>query len=799
MTITAAKLMVEIGAETTEAQRKLASVSQTFQKLAGDGIGLRNVLGGVLGANLITSGINALQQLGAEAWNVYAGYERLGNSLSNLVAKELLQKNQTLSMSEAFSKAAPMAKELQSWISKLAIESPFDEQDVSNSFRLAMAYGFTTQEAKRMTQAMLDFAAGSGATSDVMNQVSLALGQIRAKGKLSGQEILQLVNAGVNVYEVLSGAFGKSTAEITKMIEKGLIPADDAINAILSSFEEFYGGAGKRGAETISGLTTSLAELKSISLREFTSGAIEELRPFLIELTNLLSSETFKTQLQEWGKQFANVVKDIIEGIRSLVTWFSGLDEGTQKLVLGFGAFIALRPLIFGTLSDIVGGASKIIGILPNLATGMKAFQSGMSLTTALGAAGLSPIAITLGSIALAVGAVVAVWAQWNKQIVQTNKKGVEAVKSTWSDFFEKQISTGKNATEILNEYRAAQERVNNNLKIDFKQGGIAEIAKLFVDKKGIAAASADELSNALLRASTSYTEYAAAMQSAGLADSMLTQTEYLYRMKQSLDETSQSLTDVSLATNDMSGNLAMIGINAQAQIDELGGLIDQYDALKSKMDDWVNNTASEVHAALGQRFVESSTAFREALGVVDEVLGTNYTSQLEFKDAVQSLVDQYARTKDLSAFKDGLQKIKDEGLADMQSELENVTTKAQELYDKLLALPQEIKIKIGFDVQSLPSWIIGTGGTTTNAKPPKPSLLYYPEERASGGPVESGQLYLVGERGPELFIPRQSGTIVPNATSGMTIQNVQVIFRDTAFTPESFGNALKQLEWMYS
>ncbi len=67
MTITAAKLMVEIGADTQGAQTKLASVSQAFQRLAGDGMSLRNVLGGVLGANLITGGINALQQLGNEA------------------------------------------------------------------------------------------------------------------------------------------------------------------------------------------------------------------------------------------------------------------------------------------------------------------------------------------------------------------------------------------------------------------------------------------------------------------------------------------------------------------------------------------------------------------------------------------------------------------------------------------------------------------------------------------------------------------------------------------------------------
>jgi hypothetical protein len=40
-------------------------------------------------------------------------------------------------------------------------------------------------------------------------------------------------------------------------------------------------------------------------------------------------------------------------------------------------------------------------------------------------------------------------------------------------------------------------------------------------------------------------------------------------------------------------------------------------------------------------------------------------------------------------------------------------------------------------------------------------------EARASGGPVNSGQPYLVGEEGPELFVPRGNGTIMPNGASG--------------------------------
>ena len=47
---------------------------------------------------------------------------------------------------------------------------------------------------------------------------------------------------------------------------------------------------------------------------------------------------------------------------------------------------------------------------------------------------------------------------------------------------------------------------------------------------------------------------------------------------------------------------------------------------------------------------------------------------------------------------------------------------------------------------------------------------------RATGGPVGANQPYMVGERGPELFVPRSSGTIVPNnALAGSGSVNVVV------------------------
>jgi lambda family phage tail tape measure protein len=60
---------------------------------------------------------------------------------------------------------------------------------------------------------------------------------------------------------------------------------------------------------------------------------------------------------------------------------------------------------------------------------------------------------------------------------------------------------------------------------------------------------------------------------------------------------------------------------------------------------------------------------------------------------------------------------------------------------------------------------------------------------RAEGGPVSAGKSYLVGERGPEIFQPNVSGTIVPNgATMSAPQLNVSVV---NVTDPDEVGSAL--------
>ena len=65
---------------------------------------------------------------------------------------------------------------------------------------------------------------------------------------------------------------------------------------------------------------------------------------------------------------------------------------------------------------------------------------------------------------------------------------------------------------------------------------------------------------------------------------------------------------------------------------------------------------------------------------------------------------------------------------------------------------------------------------------------------KASGGPVAGGTTYLVGEKGPELFTPSGSGTIIPNGAFGGSGSNVINITVNGAIDPISTARQITQI-----
>jgi len=68
---------------------------------------------------------------------------------------------------------------------------------------------------------------------------------------------------------------------------------------------------------------------------------------------------------------------------------------------------------------------------------------------------------------------------------------------------------------------------------------------------------------------------------------------------------------------------------------------------------------------------------------------------------------------------------------------------------------------------------------------------------RATGGPVSPGRGYLVGERGPELFVPTSSGRVEPNQGSGGSRDvnvSIRVVAPQGSSAPESLARSSRQV-----
>lgn len=357
-----------LGDSAKKTSEKVDDLGDSANRAADGGLNSLNVRGmalavtiGNLAAGAISYGINALKNFGSEAFGAVAANEMLTMSLNTLVSKELRSTDATLSMTDALEAATPITQDLTKWIQELAIKSPFDQAGVAEAFRMSMALGATTGEAKRLTTALIDFSTASGGDSFQMQRIALALGQMRAKGKLTGEEMLQLTEAGLSVRDILieAGAeIGLTTENFDKMQSKGLIPATFAIEAITSALEEDFGGAAERASGTLSGLSNSIADLKTVGLREFFTGTFSAIQPYLNSFVGWLMGAI--PTIRSFGDSIGEFIGGGLEFVARTITNFMnfGFVGGGVSLIgrLFPTSLVDEGKAIFRLLVDEIGG-----------------------------------------------------------------------------------------------------------------------------------------------------------------------------------------------------------------------------------------------------------------------------------------------------------------------------------------------------------------------------------------------------------------------------------------------------------
>lgn len=237
---------------------------------------LDNAVQGVM--NSVQQATSWFDKLGNSAFmfeSLVGAIEKISSGFDSLVGNSLQFEQAQANMRTLMNGNAEAADQLLGKLREYGKSTVYDTSGLVNAQKTMMAFGLDANFAFQQLKYIGDVALGD---SQKMQSLALAFSQTTSTGKLMGQDLLQMINAGFNPLEVISQKTGKSIAVLKDEMSKGAISADMIAQAFQWATEEggrFYHGA-ENAAQNVGGriakMRDTLDEMK-VSLFEMTGGA----------------------------------------------------------------------------------------------------------------------------------------------------------------------------------------------------------------------------------------------------------------------------------------------------------------------------------------------------------------------------------------------------------------------------------------------------------------------------------------------------------------------------------------------
>ena len=257
-----------------------------------------------------------------------------------------------------------------------------------------------------------DAVAALGAEDDKLRRVTYALGQMNSAGRVYQNDMMQLSNAGIAGYDILSKAILKQLQSdpalkkanavlynklldpttavdaVRQLAKVGKIGGPQAVQAILQGLKERYGGGMEAFAKTFKGAMTTIADTSQFLIATAFKPFFEMVRDQTYQLSLTLQTPAATAQAQKIGvaiKQVTDGIKGGLPGVVKVLETFggafanviSGFSENLQKpgsTVLGFFDSFAHG---LGIVGDIL--SNQVIGKLVATGVAMKVLASAMA------------------------------------------------------------------------------------------------------------------------------------------------------------------------------------------------------------------------------------------------------------------------------------------------------------------------------------------------------------------------------------------------------------------------------------
>lgn len=205
------------------------------------------------GGNLITQALKGAGALVASTFAVSGARDFISNMIS---VRTHIQRSEAALTSFLGSKEK--ADQMMESFKQMAATTPIDLETLTSSTQMMLGFGVSADTAGKMMRVLGDI---SGGNTQRFQGLSLAFSQMTAAGRLMGQDLLQMINAGFNPLAEISRKTGKSVSELREEMSKGAISSQQVTEAFISATEEGGRFHGMLKAQS-QGLAGSFAKLK---------------------------------------------------------------------------------------------------------------------------------------------------------------------------------------------------------------------------------------------------------------------------------------------------------------------------------------------------------------------------------------------------------------------------------------------------------------------------------------------------------------------------------------------------------